>query len=155
MSEYKPENFRLVRDHKPENGDIICKYNAVAYFVNGDTKRNIIYQLLNSDNSLHVCLNQMLYLVGARYKEALECLKQMLNDLSAGMSEEQVLMKEYRFVVEYFYYTKPEFFPKDDNHWTLITLKNLEEENIKIKRTDKDGKELDIDLLEMQIQSSD
>jgi hypothetical protein len=54
MSEYKPENFRLVKDHKPENGDIMCRYNAVAYFVNGDTKRNIIYQLLNSDNSLHV-----------------------------------------------------------------------------------------------------
>ena len=155
MTEYNPDNFRLVRDHKPEHGDVICKYNAVAYFVNGDVKRNIIHQLLNSDNSLHVCLNQMLYLVNARYKEALECLKQMLNDLSAGMTEEQVLMKEYRFVVEMFYYTKPKFFPKDNEHWTLITLKNIEEEHIKTEYKDEHGKTLDPDMLEVQIQQGD
>ena len=46
----------------------------------------------------------------------------MAQDLQAGLTIDQVAEKPYRFVVEQFYWVRPEFVPQDDVHWETITL---------------------------------
>jgi hypothetical protein len=152
------KNFRPLRNNVPEKDDIICSYTAVAYFVNGQFKKSVVENLMTREQGSNVALSQMVNLANARHKEAIECLKEILMDLEAGMSLEMVLMKEYKFIIEAFYYTKPEYVPQNDLHWKIINIKNMEdfvENNIKMKVTNERGEELDLDVLEMQVQSSD
>jgi hypothetical protein len=51
----------------------------------------------------------------------------MAEDLLSGMSRDEVARKEYQFTIEMFFYTRPEYVPKDDPHWSAISIINLEE----------------------------
>jgi hypothetical protein len=51
----------------------------------------------------------------------------MAEDLLSGMTEDEVAEKPYKYTLEMFFYTKPENLPKDDPHWSLISLLNVDE----------------------------
>ena len=51
----------------------------------------------------------------------------MAEDLLAGMTEEDVALKPYKYTLEMFFYSNPNNIPKDDPHWSIISLLNLDD----------------------------
>jgi hypothetical protein len=120
------EYFHDVRQHEPEQGQIMACYSAVAYFVDGNQKRNMM-DLLQYTNKMIPAVQVMKKCFCASELDSYRVPREMAEDLLSGMSRDQVAKKEYKFTVEMFFYTRPEYVPQDDPHWTTISILNLEE----------------------------
>ena len=119
------EYFRDISKNKPNKGDIIAVYRAKAFFTDGLMKKDII-DLMQKDGKVLSAIKVMQKLGGAVYIDAIRVLKELSNDLLV-MDPEEVEKKEYSFTVEFFYYTKKEFVPKNDPHWDILNICNLNE----------------------------
>ncbi len=118
------EYFHDVRTNKPQRGQVLARYCAWAELVDGKLKRDIIEFLRFQDaKGVPKIMRKM---VNATEEDSLRVPKEMLRDLLSGMTVEQVARKEYKFLLEVFFYTKKEYVPKDDPHWSLISLVNLD-----------------------------
>jgi hypothetical protein len=120
------EYFRDCRVSRPERDDIIACYTASAEFVEGNMKRDVIDLLVNHDKAL-AAIQVMRKLGGATQVDAIKICKEICKDLIFGMNLEEVEKKPYKYNVEFFYYTKKEFVPIDDHHWSIIGIMNLDE----------------------------
>lgn len=118
--------FRDVRISRPERGDIMAKWMGRAEFVHGDMKKNIIDLLYNKEKAL-AATQVMMKLGHATQKDAVKVCKEICQDLDSGMSFEEVENKSYAYDIEMFFYTKKEYVPKDDPHWCVIGIENLDE----------------------------
>lgn len=117
------EYFRDCRVSKPERGDILAKYSAVAEFVDGPMKKDVI-NLLQKDKALPA--TQLFRKIGCTSeKEAVRVCREICSDLISGNTD--VEQKPYKYIMEIFYYTKKEYVPVDDPHWSVISLNNLDE----------------------------
>lgn len=116
--------FFDVRKHKPEKGQVMACYDAIAEFIDGDLKRDIVNLLLYNDNAGESAPRVFQKLGGASYKDSIKVIKEMVEDL-LSMSVDQVLKKPYEYHLQLFYYTKEEYIPKDDPHWSKIKLVNV------------------------------
>lgn len=120
------EYFRDCRTNKPQRGDIIARYAAVAEFVDGRMKLDIIDLLTRTDKA--VAATQVMRKLGcATQQEAVRICREICEDLANGMPPEEVERKVYRYTLEVFYYTKKEYVPVDDPHWSVISIDNLDE----------------------------
>lgn len=118
--------FRDVRKNRPERGEVMARYSAMAEFVDGMMKRDIIDLLMNRDKAIPA--TQLLRKIGgATEREAVRVCREICEDLASGLTPEEVEKKPYKYIMEFFYYTKKEYLPVDDPHWSLITLNNLDE----------------------------
>ena len=140
--------FFDIRRHKPQKGQVMARYIAVAEFVDGLMKKNII-DLLHKDKA-EAAVSVMRKLGCATEKDSIRIVREVCDDLVSGMTPEEVEAKIYKYTLESFYYTKKEYVPLDDPHWSLINIKNMDEfldaANQKCKITAKivdsiDGKE--------------
>ena len=113
--------FRDVTKNKPQKYDIIATYRAKAKFVEGEIKKNVI-SLIQIDENINSSIKVMQKLAGATYFEAIKVLKEMIQDYLNGMSFEEIEKKEYDYILEFFYYCKKEHVPKDDPHWSTISI---------------------------------
>jgi len=120
------EYFRDARQSKPNKEEVIACYASVAFFRDGPEKRNVIDLLLNTDK-MEATSQVMRKLLYASELDAFRIPRIMAEDLAHGMTRDKVAFKEYKFKVEIYYYTKMEYVPKDDPHWTVISLINLDE----------------------------
>jgi hypothetical protein len=68
---------------------------------------------------------------------------EMAKDLLGGMTREKCAQKEYKYTVEMYFYTKPEYVPHDDPHWQLISILNLDDFLAK-KNAMSEGDDLEI-----------
>jgi hypothetical protein len=119
--------FRDCRNCRPEKGDIMARFTAIAEFVDGRMKKDIIDLLYNKDNKVNAAIQVMRKLGCATEKDAIRICKDICQDLFSGMKPEEVESKVYKYQMESFYYTKKEFVPLDDPHWSLIGIANLDE----------------------------
>ena len=119
--------FRDVRVSRPEKGEIIAQYSASAEFVDGNEKRQIISLLTSTENKMEATAQVMRKLIYASEVDAYRVPRLMAEDLLSGMSEDDVASKPYKYTLEMFFYSRPEFLPKDDPHWTSISVLNLED----------------------------
>lgn len=123
------EHFFDVRKHKPKAGQIIACYRASADFVEispeNSMKRDIIGLL--KMNKAVPATQLMRKFHGATDKDAVKVCREIVEDLLAGMSEEEVALKSHEMVIEHFFYTDKENVPLDDPHWTTISVRNVEE----------------------------
>jgi hypothetical protein len=53
--------------------------------------------------------------------------RMMADDMLSGMSDDEVAVKPYKYTMEMFFYTKPENIPRNDPHWSSISLLNLDD----------------------------
>lgn len=120
------EYFRDTRTSRPEKGDVIARFTAMADFVDGRMKNDII-DLLYNKNKVEAAIQVMRKLGSATEKDSIRVCREVCQDLANGMSIEQIVQKPYRYQIEFFYYTKKENIPIDDDHWSVITLANLDE----------------------------
>lgn len=119
--------FKDCRNKKPDRGDIIAKFTAIADFVGGVMKRDIINLLYNKEDKINAALQVMRKLGCATEKDSIRICKEICSDIYNGMSLEEVEAKVYKYQLEVFYYTKKDYVPLDDPHWSVISIANLDE----------------------------
>jgi hypothetical protein len=121
------EYFRDCRISKPERGDIMARYAAIAEFVEGQMKTDIVDLLNRCDDKVIAATQVMRKLGCATQKDAIRICKEICEDVVSGLSIEEVLKKPYKYTIEMFYYTKREYIPRDDPHWSTIGIENLDD----------------------------
>jgi hypothetical protein len=114
------EYFFDVRQHRPKAGQIMAKFKAQAVFGEGPEKYHLIQALKMGKAKEAAQVMRKCHL--AREPDCYRVCREMTQDLLEGLSEQEVAAKEYKFVLEAFYYTKKEYVPKDDPHWETIKL---------------------------------
>jgi len=116
--------FFDVRMHTPKKGQVMARYAAVAEFVDGMMKKNII-DLLKKDKA--IAATQVLRKLGcATEKDSLRLCKEICEDMLVGLTDAQIEEKSYRYMIEVFYYTEQKNIPLDDPHWSVISIRNLD-----------------------------
>jgi hypothetical protein len=120
------EYFHDVRKCRPMQGYIMAKYSAVAELIDGEGKKDILYLL--KLNQAHAASAVMRKMYGAIEPDCYRVCREIVEDLMV-MTEAEVLKKPYKFILEFFYYVKKEYVPKDDPHWQIIDLINFDDEN--------------------------
>lgn len=119
------EHFFDVRQHRPSRGQVMAVYRASAILGSGQLKKNLI-DLLRKDKA--EAATKVMHKLGcATQQESVRICREIVKDMLFGLTEEEVENKEYQFVLESFYYTKKENIPLDDPHWSVVSLKNLDE----------------------------
>jgi len=121
------EHFRDVRTQPMERGDIIAQYTAVAELVDGLEKRQLISLIKNTEDKMEATAQVMRKLLFASEIDAYRVPRMMAEDMISGMSEDEVASKPYKYTLEMFFYSKPDNVPKDDPHWSTISVLNAEE----------------------------
>lgn len=123
------ENFEKyffdVRRFKPQKGQIMARYAVTAEFIDGPMKQNMI-DLLKKDKAL--AATQVFRKCGcATERDSVRVCKEMCADMLAGLTDEQIEQKPYKYILESFYYTNQENVPLDDPHWSVISIRNLDQ----------------------------
>lgn len=118
--------FFDVRMNSPKRGQVMARYAAMAEFVGGRLKKDIIDLIVNRDKA-EAATRVMQKLGCAVERDSIRVVKEIAKDLASGMTPQEVEDKPYKYNVEVFYYTQKEYVPTDDPHWSLIALKNLDE----------------------------
>lgn len=121
------EYFKDLRKSNPEKGDVIALYSATAEFIEGNEKRQIISLLTSTQNKMEATAQVMRKLLFASELDAYRVPRMMAEDLLSGLSVDDVAKKPYKYTLEMFFYAKPENVPKDDPHWSIISVLNLEQ----------------------------
>lgn len=119
--------FRDVFVSKPQKGDVLACYKAIAELVDGDLKDQVVEALFLDKIGANKAVSLMTKLGRAPRKEAIKLIKTICNDLYNGMAKHLVLAKTYEYLFEIFYYTKEEYVPKDNKHWEIIRINNIDE----------------------------
>ena len=104
----------------------MARWVSKAEFIDGQMKKDVINLLASNDKALSAT-KVMQKLAYATYQDSVRICKEICQDLESGMSLEEVEAKPYSYELEMFYYTKKEYVPKDDPHWSIIGLENLDE----------------------------
>ena len=120
------EYFRDCRTSRPSRGDVMARYSAIAEFIDGQMKRDIIYLLSQYDNKVLAAIQVMRKLGCATEADAIRICKEIVEDLSNGMTKEEVEAKTYKYKMEIFYYAEKKYVPENDAHWTIISIANLD-----------------------------
>lgn len=126
-SENFSKYFKDVRRNKPEREEVIAKYSAIAEFVDGGEKRQIISLLTDTEDKMEATVQIMRKLLFASEIDSYQIPRKMADDLLSGMNTEDVAKKPYKYTLEMFFYTRPENIPKDDPHWCCISVLNLDD----------------------------
>jgi hypothetical protein len=117
--------FFDVRKHKPQKGQIMAGYTAVADLVDGPDKRFLI-DMLGRENQAQAATRVMRKAFLAHEKDAIRIPLEIAKDLASGMLKEEVAKKTYKYTMEMFFYAKEEYVPKNDPHWFVVSLANLD-----------------------------
>jgi len=120
------DHFFDVRMHEPKRGEVMAAYTAMANLVQGREKATLV-DLLMQTTKVRAGVQVMRKLFHACEEDAIRVPKRIIEDLISGMSRDQVLEKEYEFKAELYFYTKKEYVPLDDPHWTIVSIANLDD----------------------------
>ena len=135
------KNFRFTDRHKPEKGDIIARFGAIAEIVGGADKNDLIDLCLQPD-SAHAAAAMMQKIFCAAEWDCWGVPRQITEDLVNGMTEEEIKKKVYPYAMEMIFYTKPELMPQgdepDSKYWSMIEIVNLKD-YLTIEAIDEDG----------------
>lgn len=119
------EHFHDVRFNRPKPGQVLARFSAVADFVDGPQKRDVI-DLLKRDKAFQATA-VMRKLHHAKEPDCYRVCREICEDLMT-MSEEEVEKKPYPFILEMFFYTKKELVPKN-KHWETIQLLEFDKDS--------------------------
>ena len=135
------EHFFDARNHGPKKNHILARFSAIAEFVDGQMKQDIIYLLSTMDNGGASAVKVMQKLGCATYEAAIDVCSQVAEDLQAGHTKgmtidsvnEEVESKVYSYHYEQFFYTEAACVPEEDAHWDIIQISNLDKHLDKVE----------------------
>lgn len=117
--------FFDVRKHSPKKGQIMAGYTAVADLIDGPDKRFLV-QMLHENNQAKAATRIMRKVFLAHEKDSVKIPLEIATDLAAGMTDKEVFAKPYKYTFEMYFYTSEEYVPKDDPHWFVVSILNLD-----------------------------
>ena len=118
--------FFDVRKHKPKKGQIMAKYTAIAAFEKCNEKENIVDLLSKTDKALPA-MQVMRKLLFASEEDSVKVLMAMSKDYLETKDRDFVINNPYKYKMEMFYYVDPKYIPRDDPHWSTVSILNLNE----------------------------
>lgn len=118
--------FFNIKDHRPQRGQVIARYSAIAEFCAGPMKNQVI-ELIRDDIKAEAASRILRNVLCSVERDSFRIPREMAQDLLNGMTEEEVRQKPYRYTIEMFYYTEKNNVPIDDMHWSVISINNLDE----------------------------
>ena len=99
-------------------------------------------ELLKQQNTSRAVVATMKKLCYAKEPDNFRVPQAMCKDLLSGMTEEQITAKPYEYVMELFYYTKPQYVPKNDPNWSIVDIVNINDYfDIEVKNVQRDNSE--------------
>lgn len=113
--------------HRPQPGQVLAKFTAVATFGSGPHKRDVIH-LLKVDKAKQAAA-VMEKIHHAKVPDSYRVCRQICEDLLNGMSVDEVENKEYEYVFEMVYWTSRQFVPKNDPHWETLKIVDYDKES--------------------------
>jgi len=119
--------FTPITKRRPLPGEVIASYRAAAELVDGGEKRQVI-QLLKKSGSAISATKILRKLCYAIEPHSIRVLKEITQDLSDGMTDDEVATKPYNYTLEMFFYAKPEHIPVDE-HWMQISILSADKLN--------------------------
>ena len=119
--------FFDTRKHNPTRGQIMAKYTAMADFVDGHLKQQIIRLLCRRTDKTTAVTQLMRKLGMSSEVDSYRIPLDIARDLHSGIAEDVVELRTYRYQMEMYFYTWKECVPKDDPHWEIISIKNLDD----------------------------
>ena len=128
-SEVNDENFSSIfhdvrKRGKPEPGEVLASWRSSADFVDGWVKRQVIELLATNKAGAATARTVMNNVVSAVERDSIRVCLDIATDLMSSVEPQEILDKPYPFVIEIFYWVKPEYVP-DDIHWTVIKTLDL------------------------------
>jgi hypothetical protein len=114
--------FRDARKTRPRKGEVLAKFTAVAEFVGGRAKKDIIGLLKMNKAPQAAQIMQKIH--GAQEPDCYRVCREMAEDL-LRLSEDEVENKPYEYVVHYLFYTKKEYIP-NNSHWETLPVLEVE-----------------------------
>mgnify|MGYP003418577311 FL=1 len=121
------EYFFDVRRHKPQKGQVMAKFSAIAELIDGQMKEHIVYLLKAMPNGAESAVKVIHKLGCATYGDAIRVALEIAEDLLQGECESSVVSKPYEYHYEQFFYTERDNIPLDDPHWSALDILNLDE----------------------------
>jgi hypothetical protein len=102
--------FRNTRNSKKQKNDIIVMFSSSAVFSKGKLKEEIIDLLFYNFNGISKCLGKLFKFAYAPHPEGIKLCKNIIKDYMDGMTKESIIIKEYPFILQMFFYTKDNMF---------------------------------------------
>jgi len=118
--------FFDVRSSKPHRGQCMARYTAMAELVDGNLKRDIIY-LLSSTSKVSESIQLLRKIALMGEEDAINIALDIARKLNDGQTSDDICEYPHEYKLEAFYYTQKEHVPKDDPHWDVVELTNLDE----------------------------
>lgn len=116
------EHFFDARKHRPQPGQVLARFRAIAEFVDGKGKQDIIYVL--KIGKAKQAAEVMKKIHCAVEPDCYRVCREICEDLIA-MEEEEVERKSYKYLMEVLYYTLPENVPTNNPMWDTIKLSKV------------------------------
>lgn len=113
--------FRNTRISKKKKNDVVVMFYSSATFSKGKLKEEIVNLLSTEFNSVNKCLGKLFKFAYAPYSEGLKICKSIVKDYIDGMSKDDIINKEYPFVLQMFFYTKEKYIPSNDKRWLVVS----------------------------------
>jgi hypothetical protein len=126
--------FFDARKHKPQPGQILVKYVANCRFQDGPEKKQMVGLLCMKDRAIPA-VQVMQKLFFACRMDAVRVPLAIATDLYNGMSLDAVCAKSYDYTGEFYFYTEPQYLPKDDPRWMPISILYLDKHSAKIEES--------------------
>jgi hypothetical protein len=125
MTEITSKNFNEyffdIRRNKPQKGQVIARFRAICQLIDNEEKRFLI-RLLQKPDAARSIATMMTKVFNASKHSSWSLPIEMGRDLLAGVPIDEVAKKEYEFEGEFYYYTMPDYVPKDDPHWEIVNI---------------------------------
>ncbi len=113
--------FRNTRNNKKQKNDVIVMFSSSAVFAKGKLKEEIVDLLSTEFNSVNKCLGKLFKFAYAPHAQSIKVCKNIIQDYISGMNREDIINKEYPFVLQMFFYTKEKYIPNNDKRWLVIS----------------------------------
>lgn len=113
--------FRNTRTSKKKKNDIVVMFYSSAVFAKGKLKEEIVDLLSIEFNSVNKCLAKLFKFAYAPYFEGLKICKSIIKDYIDGMSKDDIINKEYPFVLQMFFFTREKYIPSNDKRWLVVS----------------------------------
>jgi len=112
--------FRNTRNSKKQKNDIVVMFYTSAVFATGKLKEEIVDLLATEFSSVNKCLGKLFKFAYAPHVEGMKICKSIIKDYIDGMSKDDIINKEYPFVLQMFFYTKEKYIPRNDRRWLVV-----------------------------------
>jgi hypothetical protein len=120
------EYFFDVRMNRPQRGQCMAKYTAIAELVDGNLKRDVIY-LLSTTDKVNESIELLRKIALMDEGDAISICLDIAKRLHDKENADEIANHPHEYKLEALYYTQEEHVPTDDPHWSVVELKNLEE----------------------------